>query len=175
MSSFQRLLTNVFLSGTDRTMPKIKTMEAALALAGQVAKNLSGPPSTKEALVRDRPLSVPPEDSTDMASLYEAVGKVNRRMPDMVDDLLDTFFKRTADGGHATTITERRRIFESLAKFSMTDARLSKAMGLLRDAAKDSGGMVLFQQMNIDVREVRKERGGISRKLAEIIDSSSES
>lgn len=147
---------------------KVETLETALELGKRVQKNLN-PESV--AAVGDR-LQVPAElnhEAVRLDGLYEAVAKVNTKMPEMVEDLLEDFFRKVTvwddekkefEEIPALKTSTRVKVFETLARFSLTDKRLEKSMGLIRDEAAKNGGGVNLGSLNFNVLSLQKEEHG---------------
>jgi len=156
-------------------MAKIETE----AVAREVAKRV------KDSVVKDTAIIVP--EKLDVRregfdKLYDATTKANSALPGMVDELLSMFHHGETievwdDELEAWTTrvrplkpSEKRRIFETLAKFSLTDKRLEQAFGLLREQANQHGGSVSFTQFNLNVLEERmKPHGALDDRLKELV------
>lgn len=160
-------------------MPKrVETLETARELANRVASVLPGRRAEVEPPEQVQVPEPIKSEALNMDNLYLSVKKVNEFLPSMVDSLLTEFFGMNReieedDEGRQVVVcvpractNDRRRIFETLAKFSLTDARLEKEFGLMRDLAKSNGGSINLQQFNIT--QIRSVPGAVDKKLREI-------
>jgi hypothetical protein len=146
---------------------RIETLESLKAVADLVGTELH--PATVDQIQVPEPIKV---EALDMDGLFISVNQVNKFMPRMVDELLTLFFKgnkyqrkvKDEDGDVVTdgegnpmmedyyiplSPNEKRGVFTDLAKFSLTDDRLKKEFGLIRDAANANGGSVNLNVLNI--------------------------
>ena len=165
---------------------RVETLATAKELASKVASVLTPESRGESALDQDTDqVTIPAPlklEAMDMDGLYMSITQVNKFLPGMVDDLLSTFFKGTKitrktilEDGEVEleeemipcTPSEKKAIFESLAKFSLTDKRLEKEFGLLREVAGANGGTISLNQLNIiQLREVPGALDGALRQLA---------
>lgn len=157
-----------------------QTYETALELGRRVRKNLD-PSDVAAAGDRARVPEPLRHDAVRLDDLYEAVGKVNEQMPKMVDALLEDFF-RTAEVWDeerkerveipVLSTDDRRKLFETFAKFALTDKRLADSMGLLREQAAANGGGVSLGSLSINILELQqKGPDAFEQELKRLADS----
>lgn len=162
---------------------RVETLETAQELADRVASVLDPGEVADLEPVDQVPVPAPLKlEAMKMDGLYMSITQVNRFMPEMVNDLLTTFFKGTKliDREYDPVTgevreeerwvpcgpKEKKGIFETLAKFSLTDKRLEKEFGLLREAASANGGSISLTGLNI--MQLRQTPGAFDRALKEI-------
>lgn len=164
---------------------KIETLEVAQELADRVRSCMPDAPPPG-SLMPDVQVPEPLKlQAMDMDGLLTSVQQVNKFLPHMVDDMITTFFKgvemevetlvEQEDGTFELEkemklvplpVSEKRRIFESLAKFALTDKRLEKEFGLIREVAAANGGSVSLNQFNL--LQLREIPGAVDSKLREL-------
>jgi len=157
----------------------INTLDAARNLASQTMKAIK--PDVEDVEIEEiivQATSISPAKVEDIRidNLVEAVDKVNRFLPEAVDELISDFRGHVDDDGirHKPKADTRRRIFETLAKFSLTDDRLQREFGFLKEQALQGGGVSIGALLNIDMSEVRRMgHGSIDKLLKEKIEDGS--
>lgn len=159
---------------------RVETLETARELADRVASVLpDAKKGTTEAEVVKVPEPIKPEHLK-MDNLYLSVEKIHSVLPAMVDQLVAEFFGyeefiEEDDEGRQVVVRiprsstkERRSIFRDFAKFALTEERLAKEMGLLRESAANNGGVVNLNQFNIT--QIRHIPGAVDRELRKVAD-----
>ena len=148
------------------------TLDQAQALAEKTARVAEQMAPAAQAQTQSNALTVVipepvrPEDVS-LDHLVDAVDRVNRFLPEAVDLMIEDFKGRKNEDGERIPPkpATRRLIFETLAKFSLTDRRLEQAFGLMKEQAGQDGGVAIGQLLNINILDLRKDHKQIDQML----------
>jgi hypothetical protein len=89
------------------------------------------------------------EEDGGMDLLWEAREFVDSCLPRMSKKLAEEFDKDT------TGIRDKTLIFKVFAQFALTEDRMARAMGLVKNAIAENGGIAIGALMNINLNEIR--------------------
>ena len=84
-------------------------------------------------------------------TLLQTLNFVDSKLPEMASDLFDDF------KSERTQIKDKVSIFKIFASYSLTQERLEKGLGLVKDLAKEQGGsLAIGTLLNIDLGSLRR-------------------
>jgi hypothetical protein len=114
-----------------------------LALARKVGQEM-------EKFRKEHPAVEVKEDPPRLEELYEAVDFVDSKLPGMAHDLFAAFQNQS------TPVVHKIAIFKVFASFAMTEARLARGMGLVKELAQREEGVSIGTLLQIDLSGLRE-------------------
>lgn len=90
------------------------------------------------------------KEDTHLDSLFLAVDFIDSKLPGMAQELYDAF------EGPLTPVKDKTAIFKVFAAFAMTESRIARGLGLVKEAAAQEGGLSINTLLNINLPGLRE-------------------